>query len=123
LLGHSKCGGVNSLFEDKVLNKEHSFIDKWMEIAEAAKEKTNSENKDKSIEEKVHICAKHSLVNSLKNLNSFPWVEAKVKQNDLFIHCWYFDIETGVNQSYSQEEEQFIELGSMPSYMAKVANG
>ncbi|AIL12481.1 hypothetical protein IM40_01380 [Candidatus Paracaedimonas acanthamoebae] len=97
LFGHTRCGGIQSLFEVAQENKEKlSFIEKWMGLARPAFEKVQQEHAHLSLEDKITTCEQYSLLNSLENLMSFDWIQTKVKAKQLFLHAWYFDIQTGL---------------------------
>jgi carbonic anhydrase len=122
ILGHSQCGGIASLIDYSMYTEEQSFISKWMEIAEDARKKTITAHSNLSNDEQVHICAKYSIKNSINNLLTFPWLNDLVNYNDLQIHGWYFDIESGMIQSYNSIQDDFQELGSDIFFMKKMAN-
>lgn len=97
LFGHTRCGGIQSLFEVPQENKEKlSFIEKWMGLARPAFEKVQQEHTHLPLEDKITTCEQYSLLNSLENLMSFDWIREKVETNQLFLHAWYFDIQTGL---------------------------
>jgi carbonic anhydrase len=122
ILGHSQCGGITSLLNQAFDKEEKSFISKWMEIAENARKKTIESCEDLSLEQQIDICAKHSIVNSIDNLLTFPWIEERVNKHQLFIHGWYFDIETGTIKEYLSENKSFEELGNNIFFNLKIAS-
>ena len=109
ILGHSNCGGINSLFQNKI-SKNKSFIAKWMEIAKDSKEIVLEKHHDESINNQAYLCGKYSIVKSLQNLMTFPWIKERVDELCLFIHGWHFDMETGIIDTYDYHENKFSEL-------------
>lgn len=97
LLGHSQCGGIQA-----VLNESHTndFINNWVSLIKT--ESCQTENADDY--------AKLALNHSYQNCLSFPWINSKLKQNELMIHRWFFDIKTGEIFTYSEVEEQYQAL-------------
>lgn len=110
ILGHSQCGGILSLLENDCRNKPGDFIPKWMELAKHTCDITLKEYSTDSLKEQANICGQNSLLSSLGNLRSFPWVSDKVKTGDLFLHAWYFDLESGKMTLYNEEAGAFEDL-------------
>lgn len=111
LLGHTPCGGIQSLLEhahEKWGPK--SFLNKWMELAKAAYEAVTLYHAPASFEEKTILCSQYSLVNSLKNLQTFPWIADRIQQGTLTLHAWNFDMLTGELEAYDQHENCFKPL-------------
>ena len=108
IFGHTQCGGIQALLEsaDAVFDKkQHGFIAKWMELARPAYNKVNQEHAQASLEDKITLCEQYALVNSLKNLQSFPWIQQRVHQGQLTLHAWYFELKKGHIHAYDQEKK------------------
>ncbi len=113
ILGHTRCGGIQALLQstDKVLSKEyHGFIAKWMEIARPAYDKVTAENSNTSFEDKVTLCERYALINSLNNLASFPWIQSRIENGNLLLHAWYFDLTTGLIYAFNEKEKSWTSL-------------
>lgn len=112
LLGHTRCGGIQSLLERSHEKKcgSKSFIAKWMELAQPAYEATINYHAESSMDEKVTLCGQYSLIHSLENLRTFPWVAERVKQGTLQLHAWNFDIARGILEIYDEKENHFKEI-------------
>jgi len=112
ILGHSQCGGITALLDhynkDSLLRSPtESFIAKWMGLAATTCQTSLIEHANVSLAEQVDICAKNSILSSLKNLNTFPWIKEKVNEKSLFLHAWYFDLITGKISSFDHKHEKF----------------
>jgi carbonic anhydrase len=84
ILGHSQCGGIQAMLSPEKLH-QNDFISNWTDI-----------NKDASLHYEPHQaddCAKASMKQSFKNCLSFPWINSRVDEKKLEIHCWFFDIQ------------------------------
>lgn len=106
VFGHSQCGGIESLMEGDHLDHKYVFIDPWMEIARAARNKILLEHSDKAFPEQCALCEKASIETSLYNLMTFPWIKERYDASELFIHGWYFDIDKGC--LLAKQGDQFI---------------
>lgn len=91
--GHAQCGGLTSMF-NSAQNRTPSFIKKWVSIAQNPFNKVCEKYFHETSDKKIEFFAKESLINSLSNLKTFPWLLERVRQNDLFLHAWYFEIAT-----------------------------
>ena len=102
LFGHSHCSGIRALMEAQE-NNEHSsnFIEAWMDIAKPAKQQVLKQYPQHSLDEQSHYCEKESLLISLDNLKTFPWINKRILANELFLHAWYFNLGTGIIETYN----------------------
>lgn len=113
VFGHSQCAGIQALLDHAITPYlPYSFITKWMELAQPACDQTYHHHLEASTEEKNHYCGQYAIVNSLKNLMSFPWIAEGVKAKSLFIHGWYFDLSTGIINAYNPITNLFEEIGT-----------
>ncbi len=116
IFGHTQCGGIISLVKDNSLkvscqkHQQNSFIAKWMELAKPAYDAALCEAPDLPTEKLSELCGQYSLINSLKNLQTFPWVSQKIASGKLSLHAWNFDLPTGTIKVYSEEQQHFTEL-------------
>lgn len=113
VLGHSHCGGIRALLKPprhSKNSKESSFITSWMNIANEAKEKVLTQCKEQPLEQQAKVCEEQSLLISLKNLRTFPWIDEKVCAGILSLHVWRFDLSTGTIQRFNADSHQFEDL-------------
>jgi carbonic anhydrase len=108
VLGHSQCGGIKSLMEGNHGGQKYDFIDPWMEIAKSARNKVLQEQGDKEFAEQCTHCEKASIETSLDNLMTFPWIKERYDAGELYIHGWYFDIDSG--SLLAKEGDDFISV-------------
>ena len=110
VLGHSQCGGIKALMEGGCKCDEHSFIGKWVGLGERAKQQVLNDLPDKSQELQYRACEQASILLSLDNMMTFPWLRQRVEDHSLVLHGWYFDIQRGELLSYSPEAEGYVPL-------------
>jgi len=111
VLGHSLCGGIRALLHDSKeidLQQEQGFIASWMEIAKNAKEQALRQHTAPA--EQEQYCCKYSLMASIDNLHTFPWIKSKVEAGTLHLHAWHFDLETGRLRSLDRVQQVFVDL-------------
>lgn len=95
ILGHSQCGGIQALMQGANEDDSTDFIGPWIDIAKPAKQKVLEEHAECSFEEQAHFCEKESLLISLKNLKSFPWIRQRLENKTLCLHAGHFDMASG----------------------------
>ena len=110
VLGHSNCGGIRSLMEGIPADKNGEYISKWVSIAERAKQQVLENFAGDSPERQAKACEHASILVSLENLLTFPWVRERVDAGKLDLHGWYFDIESGNLYSYHPASGEFTLL-------------
>ena len=95
MLGHSQCGGIGALMAGSCGCKEDTFISGWMSIAAPAKEKVLTELIGKNPQLQQRAAEQASILLSLENLRSFPWIDQRITDGTLSLYGWYFDLHTG----------------------------
>ncbi len=81
-----------------------------MSIASAAKELTHKfyGNQDKKVQ--VRACEMASILNSIENLLTFPWIRERCENGSLTLCGWYFDIVSGDILAYNPEKSTFEKM-------------
>ena len=106
VLGHAFCGGIKALCSHAKGEDDNNreFITPWIKIALPVLDKFPK----KSIEElDIHEVEKVSIVNSIDNLRTFPWLRSLEHSGQLTIHGWWFDMEHGALWAYDNIKEVF----------------
>jgi carbonic anhydrase len=107
VLGHSQCGGIGALMRGTCGCKGGGFISRWMTIATSAREQVLSELPGKAPELQQRAAEQASILLSLENLRSFPFIRERVENRTLSLHGWYFDIGAGELFGYDAETARF----------------
>ena len=108
VMGHAQCGGIRALLEHKTPERdEEALVAKWLEIAEEARQQVLKDLSDKPPEVAAHACEQASILVSLENLMSYPWISQRVNEGKLALHGWYFDMPRGELLEYHQETGVF----------------
>ena len=108
VMGHARCGGIRALLENKPPEcDEELLITKWLGIAEDARKRVLKELPDKSQQIQARACEQASILKSLENLMSYPWISRRVNEGKLALHGWYFDMENGTLMQYDSDAGEF----------------
>jgi len=113
VMGHSKCGGINSGFhlcKTKSTIENRIFIDKWLNILRPAFQKVMNLNKNISDEDGINILEKESIKTSIDNLINFPFIKESFQRDELALHGLWHDIGTGNIEFLDPNSLQFIKI-------------
>lgn len=103
ILGHARCGGIKMLLSGND-EGDSDFLDQWMSIARQAIERVQQQKNSIKDEDMAQACEKASAILSMENLMTFPWIRDRVKQGELSLHAWYYDMEGGSLELLSNSE-------------------
>jgi len=108
VLGHSGCGGVEGCYnmcsgQAPELEEASSFVGRWMEILRPG----YASLPEGSDDERKRALEKASVVISLENLMTFPFVKAAVESERLSLHGLWNDIGEGSLEGYDPKTETF----------------
>ncbi len=110
VLGHSTCGGVKASYdyfsENKSnLKEESNFVASWLEILRPS---FNNLPNDLNEENKVSYLEKATVLTSVNNLTTFPFIQDAINNGSLSIHGLWHNIGTGELMSYDIKTKKFI---------------
>lgn len=106
VMGHAECGGIRAALAGEV-GGETEFIGPWVSMISPIRDEVVHDCGGRPESEQQRMLEQRSIVYSLRNLGSFPFVAEHMKAGTLFIHGWYFDIHTGDLLAYDGEKDAF----------------
>lgn len=110
VLGHARCGGIRALMRPRRLAAETDFVGRWMRFAEPVRNSVMQALQHKDSDAQLKAAELASILHSLDNLMTYPWIRQRVEQGRLILHGWYFDIEKGALLAYSPRQHAFLSL-------------
>ena len=111
VMGHAACGGVRALMtNDPEITEVNPFINRWMRLAEPARQRTLAAVPDQPLEHQMGYCGREVVKVSLTNLLTFPCIAHGVTMGRLRLRGLYFDIATGTLFEYREEGNLFEPL-------------
>ncbi|SMC28438.1 carbonic anhydrase [Andreprevotia lacus DSM 23236] len=111
VLGHAQCGGIRALLEERLSGSDETdFITRWMQIVAPARDEIERRMPEADAGERRRACEMAAILVSLRNLETFPWVQRRVAEGVLTLHGWYFDLEAGTLLAYSPRADGFLPL-------------
>jgi carbonic anhydrase len=109
VMGHSHCGGVRAFVEHRGRTDPGDFIDNWMSLIEPAAQSLD-DGKGLSRPEYLARLERASILATLNNLVSFPWIKSRVEQQQLKLLGAYFDVASGALEIYDPDKGVFTPL-------------
>ena len=105
--GHSHCGAIETMYT-KITDINLVHVKKWLQLGLDAKnyvEAKLGQNIDHA--KRLELTEKISLLFQSKNLLTYPDVERRVNEGELFIRSWYYHLETGELEYFNTETGEF----------------
>ncbi|MBD3801193.1 MAG: carbonic anhydrase [Campylobacterales bacterium] len=113
ICGHTHCGACQALFEE-ISDPGLIHTRKWLSLGMKAKENAVAVlGMDGDREALLRLTEQFSILSQIENLLTYPYVNKLVKEENLFIHGWYYDIETGRIRYYDPEQKRFVPLSDL----------
>lgn len=109
VLGHARCDGIKTMMSDKfsTTNGLSESMKTWLSIAAEARDAVKKQMAEKSEEEQQASCEHESIIISMRNLMTYPYITKRMKENKLNIFGWHFDIETGDIMAFNPDTKFF----------------
>ncbi|MAO54492.1 MAG: hypothetical protein CMM61_02185 [Rhodospirillaceae bacterium] len=111
VLGHAHCGGVKAMMNADTDSGEFTFVSQWVSMLAAAHRRVLATMSSASEEQRTRACEQNSVLVSLENLTTFPWVRDRVQSGELTLHGWYVDIATAELMAYNGQNGSFEPVG------------
>ncbi len=92
VLGHTHCGGIKALMDHPPLAASKTFISTWMKQLENVRNAVLGDTALISREQRYHACEQQGILQSLRNMHSFPWIQSRINAGKLMLHGWYYDL-------------------------------
>ncbi len=110
VLGHAKCESIKMMMSEKTNKKMSESMKTWMSVAQEANDATEKNMAGRSETERHAYCEQESLVISMRNLLTYPYIVERMKKNKLNVHGLHFNIETGEIIGFNPENLTFETL-------------
>jgi carbonic anhydrase len=112
IMGHARCGGVRA-FLDGLYRPlaQRSFIDTWLSLLTAAGAEALRDTAGQGMEARQQALEHASVRQSLRNLESFPFIRERVAGGRLRLYGAYFDIADGRLLSLDRDSGRFTAVG------------
>jgi len=106
VLGHSRCGGIRAFIERRHHPDEHDFIANWMALITPAAQRLEDDGAAEKADYVTRL-EQASIVATIENLKTFPWVGERVERGELQLLGAYFNVATGLLEVYQPGSGSF----------------
>jgi carbonic anhydrase len=106
VLGHAQCGGVRAFAEDSAPLSPGDFIGQWMTLLKPAAAALGA-RKDMPATEYLMRLEQASVLQSIANLMTFPYVRVLTERGSLTLHAAYFGVATGALSALDRDSGEF----------------
>lgn len=108
VIGHALCGGVEAMVRKQEGGEASGqFIAAWTDLLVAARERALAAEPDLAGDALLRAAERHSVLLSLENLTTFPFIRARVDAGTLSLHGWYLNIYEGTLEVWNPDTETF----------------
>ncbi|MFZ3034518.1 MAG: carbonic anhydrase [Parvibaculum sp.] len=111
VMGHARCGGIRALYESGQGNPPGGeFVADWMSLANGVAEDIRKTHPKLPPEKLVRMMEMRSVISSLEQLRTFPFVREREAAGALRLHGWFYGIASGVLSIYDPEVDEFRDV-------------
>lgn len=113
--GHSHCGSMKALLQLNKLSEEMPLVYDWLKHHGESTRRLLKENHANCSEEQLlKIAIEENVLIQIENLETYPVVRSKMHADQIALHAWIYEIETGKIQAYDANRGEFALLSSGP---------
>ncbi len=111
ICGHSHCGAMKGLLNPHT-EENLPAVASWLKHSHSVLNEVESERATGLINAKneLEIATKKNILQQMEHLKTYPLVIEKQERNELTIHGWYYELETGKVFIYEPNLKDFISL-------------
>lgn len=120
--GHSHCGAMKGLLHPEYVAEMPAVAD-WLKHAEATRRIIASKYGHLRGTDLLDAAIEENVLMQLENLQTHPAVAVALAQDQIKLHAWVYEIESGEVFAYDDDAKQFLPLGGMrPAAAVLVTN-
>lgn len=109
--GHSQCGAMQALIQGLPAPRDRAHLARWIEVAAPVRSTIESKYTHLSDpESKLRAAEEENVLFALENLKTYACVERRLKEGDLRLHGWFFQIAGAELFAYDPVASQFASL-------------
>jgi len=113
ICGHTHCGAIQSLYKN-IDSPDLIHTKKWLTLGGKAKSfALLALGKDAEGEKLYRLTEKLSIISQIENLLTYPAVKRAVDNEEIHLHGWVYDIETGHIDYYDPDAGTFKSLNEL----------
>ncbi|MBD2681511.1 MULTISPECIES: carbonic anhydrase [Nostoc] len=108
ICGHSHCGAMKGLLQIGNLAQQMPLVYEWLKNhAEATRRLVLDNYQGYPYEKLLKIAIEQNVLTQIENLETYPVIRSKLHSNQLTLHAWIYEIESGEVFAYDAEDGKF----------------
>lgn len=109
ICGHSQCGAMNGILAADLEGRVPTAA-AWLRHSDSALKKMQEHHPDQLSEPSARLSAltKENILLQIEHLKTYPQVREQLARNELTIHGWLYELESGKIFIYEQKLNEFI---------------
>lgn len=112
ICGHSQCGAMAGLLAPEAI-KTMPAVRAYLEHAEATRRIMEENHHDVTdAAERLKLAVEANVLVQIENLKTHPSVAAAIARDQLNLHGWVYQFETGQVSNHDPEKNQFVPLAT-----------
>ncbi len=110
VMGHARCGGIGALRQSLSSPVSGEFVPGWIGILRPLAERVARDNADLAEEDLRRALERAAVVESLRTLRTFPFVQEREAAGTLRLHGWFYGIASGKLSVYDAKTDAFEDV-------------
>ena len=111
ICGHSQCGAMKGLLTPDI-KLQLPAVASWLTHSLSVLDKMHDDHSDLINDPivKLSIATKNNIIQQVNHLKTYPLIAKKIANNELTIHGWLYEIESGKVFIYESKSNEFLSL-------------
>lgn len=108
ICGHSGCGAMKAALG--TIDDKMPHVKKWLRHTTAAKKLLDPYADVSDPQARADLLSELNVLVQVKNLKTHPIVQERLDNGSLFLHAWFFEIDSAQLYTYDPGEEEFVPI-------------
>lgn len=108
--GHSGCGAMTALLNGAQRLEKLPAVAQWLHYADAALSAVDLESSGEGVEVRLNALIHENVLTQLDNLLTHRVVSEAIRNKQLRVHGWVYDIGSGRVDNYDARRQKFVPL-------------
>jgi carbonic anhydrase len=110
ICGHSGCGAMTAILNGAQNLGKLPAVARWLHYSDAALAAVDAEMPDAPLAARLDALVRENVLTQLDNLLTHPAVAEAIRNKQLRVHGWVYDIATGRVDNYDARIQKFVPL-------------
>jgi len=108
--GHSNCGAMTAILNGAQNLSKLPAVARWLHYADSALASVDTDYADAPVETRLDALVHENVLTQLDNLLTHPSVAEAIRNKQLRVHGWVYDIGSGRVDNYDARIQKFVPL-------------